>query len=136
MTASSFGYSFKPSWRFINWKHKVAVPWLIQLNSTLNKPVLWNFVAYNCSALCWYHYGCNNWNVRLSSLMASKRKIDTERSPDKTELILTKPLNSWDKCGKKCLSKGESIQCDLCGTWAHANLWGFLNITRDQYKAI
>ena len=66
--------------------------------------------------------------------MASKRKkIDTESSPDKTELILTKPLNNCGKCGKKCLSKGESIQCDLCGTWAHANCE---NITRDQYKAI
>ena len=66
--------------------------------------------------------------------MASKRKkIDTESSPDKTELILTKPLNNCGKCGKKCLSKGESTQCDLCGTWAHAN---YENITRDQYKAI
>ena len=66
--------------------------------------------------------------------MASKRKnIDTESSPDKSELILTKPLNSCGKCSKKCLSKGEYIQYDLSGTRAHVICD---NITHDQYKAI
>ena len=47
--------------------------------------------------------------------------------------MLIKPLTNCAKCAKKCLSKGESIQCDLCGTWAHAN---YENIARDQYKAV
>jgi len=29
--------------------------------------------------------------------------------------------------------KGESIQCDFCGVWAHANCE---NISHDQFKAI
>ena len=77
---------------------------------------------------------CTNWNHRLLSSMASKRKkTDTDNSTDKSEIILKKPLTNCAKCGKKCLSKRESVQCDLCGTWAHANRE---NISRGQYKAI
>ena len=66
-------------------------------------------------------------------MVSKRKKTDTDNSPDKSEIILIKPLTNCAKCGKKCLSKGESIQCDLCGTWEHAN-WE--NISRDQYKAI
>ena len=38
------------------------------------------------------------------------------------------------KCSKKCTStKGESIQCNLCGMWAHASCEG---ISCEQFKAI
>ena len=52
--------------------------------------------------------------------MASKRKkIDTKSSPDKSELILTKPLITVANVVRN-VSKDESIQCDLCDMWAHA----------------
>ena len=51
-------------------------------------------------------------------------------SPDKSQIILK---TKCAKCGKKCLSKDESIKCDLCGTWAYSNCE---NISHDQYKAI
>ena len=47
------------------------------------------------------------------------------------ELLSITALDSYGKCKKKC--KGESIQCDLCGLWAHASCE---RITRDQYRAI
>ena len=59
-----------------------------------------------------------------------RKKTDTDNSPDKSEHILSKSLNN---CGKKCTPKGESIQCNLCGTWAHASCE---KITRDQYRVI
>jgi len=37
------------------------------------------------------------------------------------------------KCSKKFSNKSESIQCDLCGLWAHASCE---DISKDQYKAI
>ena len=64
---------------------------------------------------------------------SKRKKPDTDGSPDKSEQILSKALDVCGKCNKRCTSKGESIQCDLCGNWAHANCE---NITRDQYKII
>ena len=61
-----------------------------------------------------------------------KRK-KPDNSPDKTEEILSKPMDLCGKCNKKCTTKGESIQCDLCGLWAHASCE---DISKDQYKAI
>ena len=58
---------------------------------------------------------------------SAKKKKD-----DKPEELLSKTaLDFCGKCKKKC--KGESIQCDLCGLWAHASCEG---INKDQYKAI
>ena len=61
------------------------------------------------------------------------KKPDTDGSPDKSEQILSKALDFCGKCNKRCTAKGESVQCDLCGNWAHANRE---NITCDQYKVI
>jgi len=63
-----------------------------------------------------------------------KKRAYSEVSPDKSALILGKPLDVCGKCSKKCTStKGESIQCDLCGMWAHATCEG---ISKEQFKAI
>jgi len=63
-----------------------------------------------------------------------KKRAYSEVSPDKSALILSKPLDVCGKCGKKCTStKGESIKCDLCGMWAHATCEG---ISREQFKAV
>ena len=64
---------------------------------------------------------------------SKRKKPDTDGSPDKSEQILSKPLDICGKCNKKCSSEGESIQCELCGLWAHASCE---NVTREQYKAI
>ena len=62
-----------------------------------------------------------------------KKGAYSEVAPDKSALILSKSLDVCEKCGKKCTStKGESIQCDLCGMWAHATCDGIL---REQFKA-
>ena len=63
-----------------------------------------------------------------------KKRSYSEVSPDKSATVLGKPLDVCGKCSKKCTStKGESIQCDLCGMWAHATCDG---ISREQFKAI
>ena len=70
----------------------------------------------------------------MSTTANPKKRPYSEVSPDKSALILNKPLDVCGKCNKKCTSgKGESIQCDLCGVWAHANCEG---VSRDQFKAI
>ena len=65
--------------------------------------------------------------------MATGKRKKLDDSPDKSDEILSKVLDLCGKCNKKCTAKGESIQCDLCGLWAHASCEG---ISRDQYKAI
>ena len=62
----------------------------------------------------------------------TKRKKPDD-SPDKTDEILNKAMDLCGKCNKKCTTKGESIQCDLCGLWVHASCE---DISKDQYKAI
>ena len=62
-----------------------------------------------------------------------RRKPGVDESPDKSYYILSKSLDVRGKCNKKCTSKGEAIQCNLCCVWVHAVCEG---ITRDQYKAI
>ena len=64
---------------------------------------------------------------------SKRKKPDTDGSPDKSEQILSKALDVCGKCNKRYTAKGESIQCDLFGNWAHANCE---NIMRDQYKII
>ena len=76
---------------------------------------------------------------RSRGLIVSPDKLSNEhdssvkkKKDDKPEELLTKTaLDLCGKCKKKC--KGESIQCDLCGLWAHASCEG---INKDQYKAI
>ena len=76
---------------------------------------------------------------RSRGLIISPDKLGNEadsnvkkKKEDKSEELFSKTaLDSCGKCKKKC--KGESIQCDLCGLWAHASCEG---ITRDQYRAI
>ena len=62
---------------------------------------------------------------------SKRNEPDIDGSPYKSEQILSKALDICGKCNKRCTAKGEFIQCDLCGNWAHANCE---NITRDQYK--
>ena len=62
-----------------------------------------------------------------------RKKPNSEESPDKSYYILSKSLDTCGKCNKKCTSKGDAIQCDLCGTWVHAACEG---ITHEKYKAI
>ena len=71
----------------------------------------------------------------MSTAGNPKKRAYSEVSPDKSATILSKPLDVCGKCSKKCTSapKGESIQCDLCGMWAHVTCEG---ITREQFKAI
>ena len=52
---------------------------------------------------------------------SKRNEPDTDGSPNKSEQILNKALDICDKCDKRCTVKGEFIQCDLCGNWAHAN---------------
>ena len=63
-----------------------------------------------------------------------KKRPYSDVSPDKSAQILSKPLDVCGKCNKKCTSaKGESIQCDLCGMWAHTTCEC---ISREQFKAV
>ena len=64
-----------------------------------------------------------------------KERPYSDISPDKSAQILSRALDVCSKCNKKCTSapKGESIQCDLCGMWAHATCEC---ISREQFKAI
>ena len=64
---------------------------------------------------------------------SKRKKPDIDGSPDKSEQMLSKALDVCGKCNKKCTARGEFIQCDLCGNWAHANCE---NIMHDQYKTI
>ena len=62
---------------------------------------------------------------------SKQNEPDTDGSLNKSEQILSKALDVCGKCNKRCIVKGESIQCDLCGNWEHANCE---NITCAQYK--
>ena len=76
-------------------------------------------------------------NLNLSSMSTAgnpKKRPYSDVSPEKSALLLSKPLDVGGKCNKKCTStKGESIQCDLCGMWAHTTCEG---ISREQFKAV
>ena len=62
-----------------------------------------------------------------------RKKPGIEESPDKSYYILSKSLDTCGKCNKKCTSRGDAIQCDLCGMWVHAVCEG---ISHEKYKAI
>ena len=62
-----------------------------------------------------------------------RKKPGIEESPDKSYYILSKSLDTCGKCNKKCTSRGDAIQCDLCGIWVHAVCEG---ISHEKYKAI
>ena len=51
---------------------------------------------------------------------SKKGKPGVDESPDKSYYVLNKPLDVCGKCNKKCMPKGEAIQCDLCCMWVHA----------------
>jgi len=70
----------------------------------------------------------------MSTAGNPKKRPYSDVSPEKSALLLSKPLDVGGKCNKKCTStKGESIQCDLCGMWAHTTCEG---ISREQFKAV
>ena len=62
-----------------------------------------------------------------------RRKPGSDDSPDKSYYVLNKSLDVCGKCNKKCSSKAEAIQCDMCCMWVHATCD---NVTKEQYKAI
>ena len=70
---------------------------------------------------CWI---CNQWSTRLIGACTNpqlqskqkgcqRKKLDSEDSPEYLHALLIKPLS---KCNKKCTSKCDAIQCNLCGT--------------------
>ena len=62
-----------------------------------------------------------------------RRKPGSDDSPDKSYYVLNKSLDVCGKCNKKCSSKAEAIQCDMCCMRVHA---ACDNVTKEQYKAI
>ena len=50
------------------------------------------------------------------------RKPGVDDSPDKSLYELNKTLDICGKCNKKCSSKAEAIQCDMCCMWVHATV--------------
>ena len=67
----------------------------------------------------------------MASNRGKRKKPDD--SPDQTDMVLSRAMDLCGKCNKKCTSKSESIQCDLCGLLVHASCE---DISKDQYKAI
>ena len=59
-----------------------------------------------------------------------KRKKPEHDSPEK-QMISSIAVDVCNHCNKKCSSKGEALQCDLCGHWVHASCEC---IKCDQYR--
>ena len=83
-----------------------------------------------------------------TSGQSKRKKPSSKESPDKLYYTLSKSVDTCGKCNKKCTSRGDAIQCDLCGMWVHAvcviqcdlcGMWVHAvceGITREKYKAI
>ena len=64
-------------------------------------------------------------------LQTMRRKPAEGNSPDKYEQLPSKFTEVCGHCNKRCTSKGEAVQYDLCYSWVHANCE---NIKKDNYS--
>ena len=59
--------------------------------------------------------------------------IPSDTPPDPRILHKSKTVNVCGYCKKKCTSRSEAIQCDLCQSWVHASCEG---ISKEIYKLL